>query len=88
MDSSIYDQYMGEKQQIKDLLKQVSDAKKKVLEPESESESEDEDEDEDVFQISFKQDDDDEQFDNNLVSDEDLVGDNVFLMEDDDAWLI
>ena len=83
LDSSIYDQYMVEKQQIKDLLKQVSDAKKKALE--SESESEEDDEDEDEFQISFKQDEDEEQFDNNLVSEEELAGDNVFQMEEDDV---
>ena len=86
MDSSIYEQYTTEKQQIKELLKKVSDAKKKALESDSDSESEDVDnnDEEDEFQISFKQDSDVEQLDNIQVSDEELVGDNNFLLEDDD----
>ena len=83
LDSSIYDQFSGEKQQIKDLLQKVNDAKN-MQQQQSESESEDENEDEDEFHISFK-DEDEEQLDNNIISDEDLVGDNVFLMDQDDV---
>ena len=80
LDSSIYEQFTCEKQQIKDLLQKVNDAKN--MDPPSESESDDEEEDEDEFHISFK-DEDDEQ--DNIMSDEDLVGDNVFIMDEDNV---
>ena len=66
-------------------MQKVSDAKQRALEPDSESESEEED-DEDEFHISFQDKSDEEQFDNELDSDEELIGNNVFDLEDDEDY--